>query len=519
MRSSVPALAVAHAVAMLASLPLPAQAGNEVVFVGTSTSGSTDNHAFVWSGTGALLGPLASPFTDNVTDAVWADTGRNLYVGQSLQNRVSRAEWDGSTATWSAFYPAPGACYGLGLDAARRRLWVLTGPSGSTRELHCVDADPASAAYGSLIVQTSVLSGASRERWALSPSGNLAAVPHVFINSGLFEIVDTDPSSPTFLSVLVSTPVPGAAALGFCFVGDCAISADELYAYVLYSGLGAQALAVRDLVTGTWLDFDAGAPGQQDLAIPLPVPNRMALRLDRAFAVVSGQGGGGWAARIDFDYTTPSSTTFTPFAGLAIPNANGISLSPDGTRAAVTSTPQQVAPPGTLVVFDVLTGALLQSVPLGTMWNIYTTAWQDGSPTASYEPFGSGCAGTLGVPTLAALAGSRPALGTTFTAVAGNLPFGVAVLQVGLSNTFTSGSVPLPLALDSIGMTGCALLVDPLVPFALVQPGTSATWSWALPANPVLFGAQFFSQAFPLDPAANAFGFTASNGTIGTLGY
>jgi hypothetical protein len=271
------------------------------------------------------------------------------------------------------------------------------------------------------------------------------------------------------------------------------------------------------LFRSTFLDFDA-APGQQDMTVGVTVPNALALAIDLSFALVGGGGGVSGVARIDFDYVAPASTTVTVFTGFSAPNCNGLSLSPDGQRACVTSTPQSVSPPGTLIVFDVATGGVLQSVPLGTMWNIYTTAWQDGSPTAGYVPFGSGCAGALGVPTLAAAPGSRPALGTTFTAVAGGLPFGVAVLQVGLSNTLASGSLPLPLPLDSIGMTGCVLLVDPLVPFALVQPGTTAAWSWALPANPALFGAQFFSQAFPLDPAANAFGFTASHGTIGTIG-
>src|SRR5262245_59940347 len=102
--------------AALAVVPLLAQAGSEVVFVGTSTIGSTDMHAFFASGTGTIVQQAGNIYTDNVTDAVWANTGRKLYVGQSLQNRVSRAQWNGSSATWSSFYAAPGACYGLGLD-------------------------------------------------------------------------------------------------------------------------------------------------------------------------------------------------------------------------------------------------------------------------------------------------------------------------------------------------------------------------------------------------------------------
>ncbi len=501
----------------IATFPLLAQAGNEVIFVGTSTSGSTDNHAFVESGTG-LVSTNPSSFTDNVTGGVWANTGRNLYVGQGLMNRVAHAEWNGTSATWSTFYPAPGSCYGVDFDQARQRLWVLTGPTGSTRELHCVDADPNSPGYGTQIVTTTTLSGSNLERWGLSPSGNLAGLPAVFISSGLFQVVDTNPTSPTFLTSIVSTTVPGTLGLTFALGSDCAISADDLYAYVLYTGITlastqAAGLAVYDLTAGIWLDFDAGTGGQQDLNIPLVVPNRMALANDRSFVVISGQGSGGWAARVDLDYTTPSNSTFTQYAGLQIPNANAISLSPDDTRAAVTSTPQSVAPPGTLVIFDVQSGAVLHTVALGQMWNIYTTAWQDASPTATFTPYGVGCAGTAGVPTWDAAPGSRLALGSTFTAVAGNLPFAIAVAQVGLTGN------PGGIDLTFLGMPGCYLFPTPIVSFALFGAGSSASWQFGVPNTPGLFGVELHSQAFPLDPAANAFGFTASNAAVGVLGF
>ena len=107
----------------------------EVVFVGTSVGGSTDPHFFVDSATGAIPHAGGVPETDNVTDAVWLDQGANLYCAKSLGSNVTRAQWNGTSAQWSTFFAAPGACYGLGADVARRRLWVLTGSSGSTREV------------------------------------------------------------------------------------------------------------------------------------------------------------------------------------------------------------------------------------------------------------------------------------------------------------------------------------------------------------------------------------------------
>ena len=504
-------------VAIVTALPLLAQAGNELVFVGTSVGGSTDAHFFVESATGLVANQGGNLSTDNVTDAVWADTGRNLYVSQSIQPRVSRAEWNGTTPLWSTFYSAPGACYGLGHDRGRQRLWVLTGPGGSTRELHCVDADPASAGFGTLITQTSGLSGVSRERWELSPSGNLAAVPHLFLQTGLFQLVDTDPASATFLQIVVSAAVPGAAG-GFSFATDCAVSIDDQYAYVLYAGIGTAGLAVMHIPTSTWLDFNAIAPGHQDFVIALSTPNTMALSLDRSFAVVSGQGGGGWAMRIDFDYTNPGNTTSTQYLqGLSLlPNCNAASLSEDNSRVALTATPVNLSTPSFLVILDV-SGAQLQYVTLPGAWNVYTTAWQDGSPLANYTPFGAGCTGTLGVPSLHAVPGTRPALGATFGLAVDNLPNNIAILTIGFSNTAT-GAIPLPLDLSSFGMPTCFLLADPLATVFLVGASQSATWNWNLPNNAAYFSTWFYNQAFVLDGPANGAGLTVSNGGAGWIG-
>lgn len=505
----------------IAALPLTAQVGNEVIFAGSSSAGSTDPHHFVWSGTGATSG-ASSSFTDNVTDAVWNDNGRNLYVAQGLQYRVARAAWDGGAATWSTLWAAPGSCYGLGLDRFRQRLWVLTGASGSTRELHCLDVDPGSAGYGTVITQTATLGGAARERWELSPSGNLAAVPYAFIGSGLFEIVDTDPGNATYLQTIVSTFVPGNPG-GFLIAADVAISIDDQYAYLLYTGVSGTTvvggMAVLHIPSQTWLDFDT-APGPQDFVLVPAVPNVMDLALDRTFAVISGQGGGGWAGRIDFDYINPENTAFTEFlAGQGLlPNCNAASLSPQWDRVAVSATPTNQSSPSQVVVIDVNTGALLQNVTITPAWNVYTTAWQDGSPIASYEAFGTGCGGTLGVPTIAAAGASRPALGSTFTVSADNLPIDLAIMTTGFSNT-NAGGVPLPRDLGAFGMPGCWQLADPVAVQFLFGASNQASWSWDIPVAEVWFGTPIYQQVFALDPGYNQVGLTASAGRAGVLGY
>jgi hypothetical protein len=92
-------------------------------------------------------------------------------------------------------------------------------------------------------------------------------------------------------------------------------------------------------------------------------------------------------------------------------------------------------------------------------------------------------------------------------------------MATGLSATVTSAGLPLPLDLAAIGMPGCQQLVDALVLDLMVSSATTASWSWAIPANPAIFGIEFFNQAFVPDPGANAFGFAVSNAGSGRLGF
>ena len=136
---------------------------------------------------------------------------------------------------------------------------------------------------------------------------------------------------------------------------------------------------------------------------------------------------------------------------------------------------------------------------------------------ASYVPYGTGCAGALGVPVLAAATGSLPLPGTSFTATITGAPAGVAVMATGLSDV-QSGGLPLPFPLAALGMPGCQLFAEALALDLVTTAGTTVSWSMALPAGTALMGQRFFNQGFVLDPAANAFGFVASNAAAATIG-
>jgi len=489
---------------------IPAQAGNETIFVGTSMWELVDNHAFVESGTGTILSSSFTYMTHTLGDAVWNQAGTRLFAMRTT-GELNLAQWNGSAPTWSATSVGPSSCRGIGLDEGRQRIWALMGPT--YRELQCFDIDPTSATYATVIAQTTHLDAVVREEWAISISGNFAAVPHAITGSGILDIVDLDPNSATYLQTIQSSYLLGGQAGGLALVMDVKFSIDERYVYLLKTGTAGTTLAVWDLWQQAWLDFSP-APFIQDLTIPFWAADEMDVSLDRSFAVAVGKGnsGVGWAARIDFDYTSPSSTTITEYTGHSLPYAAGVAISPEQSRVAITTMTTLNVLGSNLLIIDADTSALIHNVPLPTMRNVWTVAWQQNSPTATYTPYGAGCAGSLGVPTLTAAAGSRPALGTTFTATVDNLPANLAVMSSGLAQTG-------PVNLGPLGMPGCSQYADALILDLISGSQGQASWSLNVPNTTSLFGVHFYNQAYPLDPGANAFGLTASNAATGFVGY
>jgi PKD repeat protein len=126
--------------------------------------------------------------------------------------------------------------------------------------------------------------------------------------------------------------------------------------------------------------------------------------------------------------------------------------------------------------------------------------------SAGYGFFGDGCAGTLGKTSMPA--SSQPTLGGTLAVGLDNLPFGIAVMVLGTSNT--SGPLgPLPLDLGILGAPGCPLRVSVDVTDTVVGVGNAATWSFAVPNTGSLSGFKLYNQAAVLD-ASNTFGFVTS---------
>lgn len=141
-----------------------------------------------------------------------------------------------------------------------------------------------------------------------------------------------------------------------------------------------------------------------------------------------------------------------------------------------------------------------------------------GSVAASTSAaYGQGCLGAAGVPQLFADAWSRPRLGDTFRARGRGLPNGLTLLMLGFRDDQWAGQA-LPLSLATVGMPGCDALLEPFDVLGALSSGGQASWSLSIPSDPALLAATFFQQALVIDPTANAFGATVSNGLRNRVG-
>jgi len=170
------------------------------------------------------------------------------------------------------------------------------------------------------------------------------------------------------------------------------------------------------------------------------------------------------------------------------------------------------------MTYDTGRRQIVLAMASGQMPPADTSVWEYGPLGPAFTTFSVGCAGTHGMPLLAAT--SLPRIGQFLHLSMTSLPINApGLLLFGASRT-AWGLLPLPLRLDAIGMTGCQLLVSGDVLLGLPSSGAtgSVLLSVPLPNDPGLVGGVFFNQAFLLDLGANAGGVIATNGGWGLIG-
>lgn len=148
----------------------------------------------------------------------------------------------------------------------------------------------------------------------------------------------------------------------------------------------------------------------------------------------------------------------------------------------------------------------------GNFQTWFTETWEYSAGTsAAYAVFGSGCAGTNGVPSNSASA--LPVLGSTLTIDIGNLPAPETMVMV-----LGVGTVTPSVDLGFLGAPGCPAHVTPDFLQLITGSAGSASFSLAVPNNPALTGYELHSQAIVVDAAANAFGGVVSDAATATVG-
>jgi hypothetical protein len=108
---------------------------------------------------------------------------------------------------------------------------------------------------------------------------------------------------------------------------------------------------------------------------------------------------------------------------------------------------------------------------------------------------------------------TAPVLGSTVTFTTGEIPASALSFYLLSAGQYNPG-----LDLGVVGATGCqAYIVLPEILSSLQIGAPTATSSFGIPADPYFIGVSVYSQAAAVDPAANAFGFTTSNGVTSTI--
>ena len=145
-------------------------------------------------------------------------------------------------------------------------------------------------------------------------------------------------------------------------------------------------------------------------------------------------------------------------------------------------------------------------------WVIPQLHFQSAGP---WRLYGSGCAGSNGVPQLSLV--SLPRVGNVYSYAVSNLPpaSGFFVNIFGLSSTTADvggTAVTLPYSLSTFGAPGCFALCDLAITTYEFAPGSTATFSTLIPNEPSLANVTFFNQVYPFDQNYNSLNFTSSRG-------
>ncbi len=205
-------------------------------------------------------------------------------------------------------------------------------------------------------------------------------------------------------------------------------------------------------------------------------------------------------------YLTPGIHGFTVvLAGAGLAYTNGTGANQTYTNADVTITAGQVR----TALFSA-TSTLFTPRVINARLN-----YKDSSlGMAGYYTYGTGCAGTLGVPGNVGV--TRPVVGNNMVVDFTNTPAGV-IPFIGFSNTLFQG-FPLPIDGALLNAPGCFIRTSADINGGLAfAVGGVSNWAIGIPLDPVFVGVRLYIQGFSFD-GVNALGGTFTDASVGLIG-
>ncbi|MGE3174400.1 MAG: hypothetical protein AB7O97_17350 [Planctomycetota bacterium] len=197
----------------------------------------------------------------------------------------------------------------------------------------------------------------------------------------------------------------------------------------------------------------------------------------------------------------PAMVSYVPQRGLGV-----VSLHDPSPAWAIFDGTQNLVPRSCQDVFALVTDAGSgRTFGVQGTGAVYELEWPDAGFLARY---GTGCAGSGGVPVLEAPGVVQPQLGRPLPLTVRALPAppGTVVLIMGLELAL-GGGMPL----DAVGVPGCPLWTTPLATAWFAHPGRRLDWAPVLPASAALVGVSIVLQPFVFDAAAgNGIGATGN---------
>jgi hypothetical protein len=267
------------------------------------------------------------------------------------------------------------------------------------------------------------------------------------------------------------------------------------------------ALATGVVVTNQYADATFSAPaGFANWTVALNAGT------SQPNVIMTGPAGGGSDGLEDTYVDFPAPVASLTFRGVGIDGTGAVASVNVFVNGALTNTVsiEGVGDPTTPVRVDLTAFHNVTRIEIGGITDAGGIAWDDFdfclASSASWSNYGSGFAGTLGVPGLTAQ--SNPVLG------------GALTLDLGNSLGATTPALLISGVQQAVIPTskGGDLLLVPLLFVPLSLPATGASFNGSLPNDPDLCGVQIFAQGLELDAgAAHGLSFTA--GLQLTLGY